>query len=338
MRATKPTASEALRRAGILLGAALVLTAGCDAPPGPLRTRLGRKVKLVTVDSSADPAEVQGVRDLQDARVRYEHALKALRAYYERTGAITKEEWAEKELKNLQDAQTWQYAGQGAEQPPAPPAQVLVGVTEAALVEQVIAARRDWKDALAALDDHYRQKGLGFKARAIDNTQRRFDVVDQYDYLLSVEIPPATLRPTQFDEKANALFEQALKTHRWGKPLPLWTDYRAQRRALIMFRDLVYQHPNSTKIAESAYYIAEIYKEYFDENVRAVHWYERAWQWDRNIQLPARSQAAYVYDIRLSNYGKALELYHEVIKYEQFSPNRVRYAYQRIEELNRKRR
>ena len=101
----------------------------------------------------------------------------------------------------------------------------------------------------------------------------------------------------------------------------------------MKFRQLIDKYPASTKIAQSAYYIADIYKEYFDENLRALAWYERVWQWDKHITLPARSQAAFIYDFRLGRRGKAIALYQEVIKHEQFDRNRVRYAKQRIKEL-----
>ncbi len=114
--------------------------------------------------------------------------------------------------------------------------------------------------------------------------------------------------------------------------LPL-TNYGKQRKALGMFRELVRRYPNSTRIAESAYYIGDIYKEYFDEDVRAVQWYQRAWEWDPKILKPARFQAAVVYDLLLAQPGKALPLYQAVLKYEQFNGSNVNFATNRIKHL-----
>ena len=112
------------------------------------------------------------------------------------------------------------------------------------------------------------------------------------------------------------------------------TSYPKQRQALLKFRELIDKYPTSNKLAQSAYYVGEIYKEYFNENVRAVHWYRRAWQLDPNIPVPARFQAATVYDLRLQDKEKAIECYRLAIKHEQFNSSNVRYSHQRIAELS----
>jgi len=295
---------------------------------------LTRKITAVPVNPS-DATEIARVKDLLGARAMYRRSLNVLHAYYVKRGAIDKDRWSDRELENLEKAQPWQFVG--VDQPAPLPGQSLENVTEAALVEQVIADRENWKDAVDRLARHYAAGGMGFKQSAVENIRRRFDPIHEYDYFLNAEIPPDSLRPTEVIPAADALFADAVKLHERGKPLPGITSYPKQRRALLMFRELIHKYPTSTKVADSAYYTGEIYKEYFNENIRAVNWYRRAWQWNPNIQLPARSQAAFVYDIRLAHYAKALQLYHEVIKHEQYAPDRVRYAYQRIEELNAKR-
>ncbi len=333
MRQTTRTL-RALGGAGVLLGMSLLLPAGCNLRPSGPKTTAGKKVRSVAVNP-ADPAEGEAAKKLLAAEMRYGHALKTLRAYYVKVGAYDKRECADRELENLEKARTWEF--EGAARAPEPPAEPVEDVTEAALVEHMLSARADWKAALAGLADHYHGKGFNFKLALIRNVQRRFDPVREYSYFLHAEIPPPTLKPREFIQAADDLFENALRIHRRGKPLPGITSYPKQRKALGMFRQLVYKYPTSTKIARSAYYIGEIYKEYFKgEDARAVQWYERAWQWDANIRLPARSQAAFVYDFRMHHRGKALELYREVIKHEQFAPDRVRYAYQRIGELEQK--
>jgi len=316
--------------AALMLAAML---AGCDVPVPPAATADGRQVKYIVVDPR-DPAEVAGVRGLQAARVDYTQALNVLRAHYERVGAFDKQVWAANEIKNLAEARTWRY--EGLTPPPAPAGQDVEDASEAALVEAVLGARNAWKDALAALADHYRADGENFRLALIRNAQKRFDPVRAYDYYLHVEVPPANLKPTEFFQEAEDLFTEALKIHKAGKPLPLLTDYNKQRRALRMFLELVRRYPRSTRIAESAYYIGDIYKEYFDEDVRAVRWYERAWQWDPKVLKPARFQAAVVYDLRLAQPGKALPLYREVIKHEQFNATNVRFARNRIKDLTGK--
>jgi len=313
--------------------AALVLAAmlaGCDVPVPPPVTADGWPVEYVVVDPH-DAAEVAGVGRLQAAEVDYTQALNVLHAYYERVGAFDKQMWAENEIKNLADARTWRYEGIT---PPAPPAgQDVQGASEAALVETVLAARDKWKDALAALAGHYRTTGRNFRLALVRNVQKRFDPVRAYSYYLHVEVPPATLRPTEFSQEAEDLFTEALQIHKAGKPLPLVTDYAKQREALGMFLELVRRYPDSTRIAESAYYIGDIYKEYLDEDVRAVRWYQRAWEWDPKLLKPARFQAAVTYDLRLAQPGKALPLYRQVIQHEQFNASNVHFAENRIKDL-----
>ena len=312
--------------------ASVLFVAGCDKPPSAPRTADGKPVKVVAVNP-ADEAEKEAVYQLKSATLAYKQALKVLHAYYVKIGAFDKQLWAERELANLEQAQTFRFEGVG--NPTLPPAKSVENITEAAAVEDVLAARKRWKKCLDNLEELYSKKGLNFKLALVRNIKARFDPIRTYAYFLEVEIPPANLKPTEVIPAADALFAKALKLHKRGKILPGITDYSKERKALLLFLELVRKYPRSTKIAQSAYYIGEIYKEYFNENIRAVAWYQRAWQWDPNIQLPARSQAAFVYDFRLGQHGKALALYKEVIKYEQYDWNRVRYAKQRIRELTK---
>jgi len=314
----------------VWVAAGMAFVIGCDLPVPAPTTADGRPVKSVVVNP-ADPAELAAAEALLSAEAEYGHALNVLGSFYTRTGAYDKGIWAGRERKNLREAMPWRYEGLPAAVQP--PAQSLEGAKEAALAEKVVSARRAWLACLGKLEAHYQAAGMKFKLALVRNVRRRFDPVRVYQYFLHAEVPPANLRPTDVIPAAEALFAQALKVHKAGKPLPAVTDYGKQRKALGMFLRLVDQHPTSTKIALSAYYIGDIYKEYFNENIRAVQWYQRAWEWDPEIMKPARFQAAVVYDLRLAQHGKALRLYQEVLKHEQFSQSNVAFATDRIAEL-----
>ena len=328
--ATNGAISMTARISAAALAVVAAALGGCDVPTPPPVTADGRAVDYIVV-ARDDAGEVAGTAALQTAQAEYAHALGVLHAYYEKVGAFDKQLWAESEIKNLAQARTWRYVGVQA--PAAKGGRSLEGAEEAAMVEAVLAARKKWTAALTALADHYRATGQNLRLALIRNTQSRFDPVRVYSYYLHVEVPPATLRPTEFSQQADDLFAEALETHKKGKRLPMLTDYGKQRKALGMFRELVRRYPNSTRIAESAYYIGDIYKEYFDEDVRAVQWYQRAWEWDPKILKPARFQAAVVYDLRLAQPGKALPLYQAVLKYEQFNGSNVNFATNRIKHL-----
>ncbi len=309
---------------------AVITLGGCDLPPPGPTTGDGRAVEVLLV-SADHPAEKAAVSKVLQARADYEHALMVLRGYYDQTGALDQRHWLDQESANLAAARKFRF--EGADPAVTPASESLVGATEPPLVERVIRTRDEWKQSLLALEDYYQSKGLNFKLAVTRTVRRRFDPVHQYSYFLNAEVPPATLTAKDPIAPANELFAKALKLHRRGKLIPLMPDYKKQREALKLLLKLVNDHPTSDKIAPSAFYIAEIYKEYFNENIRAVTWYERAWQWDPNLMLPARFQAAVIYDIRLAHYAKALALYREVLRHESFNSSNVDYSISRIRDL-----
>lgn len=314
----------------------LVLMFGCPNPlgldvrPDVPRTASGQKATVVAVNP-ADAEEVAAVGALQEAESRYHNALQVLNGFYTRQGVYDKQIWTENELKNLDRAQTFRFEGLVPPEP-RPPADVSTA-NEPALVEQVLVARQEWQRAVAALLAVYEKRNLAFKADLMRSVQKRYDPVRVYDYVLEAEIPPADLKPTVVVPEAEQLFQQAKKLYGEGALIPLLADYRKERQALNLFRQLIKQYPSSTRIGESAFYIGQIYKEYFNEHPRAVTWYERAVQWDPNMPLPARFQAAVLLDYRLAERAKALHYYREAIKHEQFNQSNVNFADRRIKEL-----
>ena len=126
----------------------VLFIAGCDKPPSGPRTADGKPVKVVAVNS-ADEAEKEAVYQLKSATLAYKQALKVLHAYYVKTGAFDKQVWTERELSNLERAQTFQFVG--VANPTLPPAKSVENITEAAAVEDVIAARKKWKKCLKNL-------------------------------------------------------------------------------------------------------------------------------------------------------------------------------------------
>ena len=129
------------------------------------------------------------------------------------------------------------------------------------------------------------------------------------------------------------MYARAEEMHIQGRKYPAAADYEKEREALRLFKQLIRMYPDSTKIPLAAYYIGEIYKEYFQEHYLAVLWYERAWTWDPNVAKPARFQCAVQYDHNLQEKNKALELYRACLEYEPYFPSHVDYARGRIRKL-----
>ena len=310
-------------------GVAMFAGLACDHKPSPPRTANWERVEVVSI-ADGNAMELAAVKAVETTRVNYRYRLEVLKNYLLKVGKLDKYNCAEREIKNLEEVQTFRW--DGIEVVP-PKGESIAQADERLLAETVVAARRKYTTAVSELQSLYERRGDVFKAKLIKNTQARFDPIRTYMYFMDAEVPPADLKPVDVITKADQLYEKALSLHRWGKVLPLVTDYKKQRRALMMLLELVNKYPRSTKIALAAYYIADIYKEYFNEDLRAVYWYQRAWQWDPNITKPARFQAAVTWDLRLKNRAKAVELYRQVIQYEQFNMSNVGFSERRIAEL-----
>ncbi len=309
------------------------LLTGCDLPPSPPKTANNRLPRTLTV-MAGNTAEATAATSAESAKVNYRYRLTVLHTYYIRTGNLDKARWVKRETKNLDDAQTFQWSG--IPEITSPTGESLANADEHLLVEYVLGARTAYLNAMRSLLAFYRDKaGDSYKAQRVSNVLDRFDPIRTYKYFLEAEMPAATLRPVQVIPEAEKMYAQAVKLHNQGKGIlgPIMTNYEKQRQALMLLLNLVNRYPQSTKIALAGFYIGEIYKEYFNENIRAVAWYVRAVEWDANLTKPARFQAAAVEDYRLYNKAKAIELYRQVIKHEQFNASNVQWAHNRIREL-----
>jgi tetratricopeptide (TPR) repeat protein len=326
--------SKALPWTTICLAAVCWLSSGCDRPPAAPRVSEPGTTNVLTV-APDDAAEVKAVMAMETARVNYRHRLEVLEGHFLRVGDADKLNWTRQELKGLAQAQTFQWDGLPEILPPEK-GENVEQADERILVEWVAAARKTYVSAVSDLAALYERQGRTVRANIIRSIEKRFDAVRTYLYFLDAEIPGPDLRPVEVKPEAEELFDRAYKLFIDGKGILhtfVSTDYNKERQALMLFREMIAKYPRSTRIALAAYYIADIYKEYFNEDVRAVKWYERAWQWDPNLTEPARFQAATVYDYRLKNCEKAVECYEAAIQHEQFNQSNVRFAQRRIQEL-----
>jgi len=316
-----------------LMGCMAAVLTGCDNPPTPPKTASGGSINVLTV-SPQEPMETELATRLETARVNYRYRLGVLEAYYTDIGYADNMKAAQRELRNLNTAQAFNW--QGLPQVLPPEGESLKGTDERLLVEYIVSARQEFTHAAKALQEFYTNRGDAYRAKVMANLIARFDPVRMYIYYPDAEIPGPELKPSAVIPEADQLFEEAYRLFRQGKGLLhtfVTTHYDKERQAIQLFRKLIREYPASTKIALSAYYIGDIYKEYFDEDVLAVRWYQRAWEWDPNITEPARFQAASVYDFRLHNYEKAIQLYRASIEFENSHSSNARFAERRISTL-----
>jgi TolA-binding protein len=297
----------------LLAAAVAVLAGGCGTPK-------------IQVDQTDGP-ELQAVSEYLAARTDYNYRLDVVETFYQRNGNLDKLRWARREKKNLQQAAGKAEFAWKPEIIP-PQGESMVNRDERVLVESLVDSRRTFLARQKDLASFYERTDQADKRQKLARIQEAFNPVRTYMYFLDAEIPGPNLRPTVVRAEAEELYAEAMDLHKG-----LLSGKEEQAQALDKLLRLVRDYENSTKIALAAYFIAEIYKEHFKENIRAVHWYQRAWQWDPEIEQPARFQAAVIYDLRLHNVPKAIETYRLARKFDPYRPGNDAWARARIVDL-----
>jgi len=212
----------------------------------------------------------------------------------------------------------------------------IVDVQEVDLVEEVVANRDQYHQSLTRLRDYYRDQGEATKLGWAEFELKGASSVKPFRYLVDAEVPSDALRPVHHIPEADKLYQQGVDLMRrggHGVPALFREDFMIQ--AAGTFLQLITQFPTSDKIDDAAFFQGEIHKEYLPgTETIAVKWYERAFTWDANTPHPARFQAAVVYDYRLHDRGRALELYQQVVDRETDIQSNVRFAMRRVYELS----
>ena len=211
----------------------------------------------------------------------------------------------------------------------------IIDANEVDIVEEVMTHRASYHQSLVALRDYYIEHGSNDKRKWAEAELADLSRVRPFKYILSAEIPNSSLRPERSVAEADAMYQNGVELMRkGGHGVPALYRQDLMREALRVFHDLITKYPNSDKIDDAAFCCGEIYKEYFkDQELIAVKWYERAHQWDPDTPHPALFQAAVVYDFRLHDRARALELYHDVLEKEQENKSNLAFATRRIYEL-----
>jgi len=210
----------------------------------------------------------------------------------------------------------------------------LEDIGEVDLVEQLAAARADYKRLLKILRQWYLEQGYYQKSRWVVRELEDLVRVKTYSYLTISEIRMADLSASQSIAQADQMHEQALKLYQEGQIVPFLNDKQKLKESLAIFLQLIKKYPTSDKIDDAAFYAGEISKEYFNDDQQAVYYYELAMIWDPQTPHPVRFQAAVVYDFRLHDRAKALELYHRVLAEEpDLDKTNTGFATRRIKQI-----
>jgi TolA-binding protein len=205
------------------------------------------------------------------------------------------------------------------------------GKSDLELVERVLETRLQYQKALEKLRIHYDQTGDKERLRWVEDELIQYQRTPKYCYRLELEGPlKGTHNGTADIPEATKLYQRALQYKDKG----YGTDYLDnQRRAEILFQELIAKYPNSDKTADSAYMLGEIYESrIYKQYERAAEYFKRCAQWNPRTNLDARLRAAKLYDKNVGNKTKAIEMYKEVVSREG-DPRRIQEAQRRLKEL-----
>jgi TolA-binding protein len=215
-------------------------------------------------------------------------------------------------------------------QPANPPAAGKAGDLE--LVQKLLNARKEYQKTLEQLYVHYHNVNDKERERWAKEELVNFHRIPKHAFILDLDVPPPNLNGNQHVAEANKLFTWALQYKDKG----MGTDYiDNQRRAELLFQEILAKYPNSDKISDVAFMLGDIYESRpYRMYYRAVEYYHRCYQWNSKTTHEARLRAARIYDKQLNNRTKALEMYKEVKQYDVIDQRRIQEADRRIAELS----
>lgn len=199
------------------------------------------------------------------------------------------------------------------------------------LVERLLVARREYQKTLELLRAHYFKAGDLKRAKWAEEELILYHRLPKQAYRLDLDVPPPTLSAKTNIPEANKLYTRAVqyKDKGWG------TDYiDNQRRAELLFQQLLTLYPQSDKISDTAYMLGDVYEsKAYKQYERAAEYFERCVQWNPTTQFDARLRAARIHDRHLQNRGDAIRLYREITTHET-DPKRIAEATKRLADLS----
>jgi hypothetical protein len=199
------------------------------------------------------------------------------------------------------------------------------------LVERLLAARKEYQITLEKLRAYYIATGDVQKARWAEQELLSYHRTPKRAYRLGLDVPPPTLDGKYNIPQANKHFRQAsaYKNRGWG------SDYLDnQRRAELLFQQILSNYPQSDKISDVAYQLGTIYESRaYRQYGRAAMYFQRCYQWNPKTQQDARLRAARLYERYLNDRSKAMEIYKEILTHET-DQERIDEAQRRLTSLS----
>lgn len=203
---------------------------------------------------------------------------------------------------------------------------------EKELVRGIYEARKGYQSSLERLRSYYAQISHEENLYWVEKELTDFHLALKSPYILDMDLPSASLKPTKNDPKANRMFREALDWLNRGAV----DKEENTKRAEILLQRVLRDYKDSDKIDEACYYLGEIYSsKYFQMYRRAVAYYERVTQYQPDTNLDARLRAAYLYERNLGNSQRAVSLYQQILAHE-IDPEQTKEARRRLDTLLRR--
>lgn len=199
------------------------------------------------------------------------------------------------------------------------------------LVERVLGARREYREALEALRAFYVATGDIERARWAEEELITFHRIPKQAFLLELDVPPPNLRGDYNIPEANELYKQAMDFKQrggWGTTL-----IDNLKRAELLLQRLLSKYPQSDKISDTAYQLGDIYESSaYKQFARSAKYFERCFQWNSKTHYDARLRAARLYERTLNDRTRAIEIYRQITTHET-DPRRIEEAQRKLTEL-----
>ncbi|MCF6158779.1 MAG: hypothetical protein E3K32_09445 [wastewater metagenome] len=180
--------------------------------------------------------------------------------------------------------------------------------TEERLIHAVTVARKNYQNALNELREHYQRTGNQLR---LQKARRELDALGRVPQPLYTDEGLGTIQTgiiLRDIEDANILFKDAMM---YGKSL--WKENRLT--AIKRLKKLMQEYPESDKVDDAAFEIAELYaSSYFNDYESAAVYYLKSYQLNPEIKKPSLFNAAKMYD-KLADYKRAREIYQQAAVY-----------------------
>ncbi len=352
----------------ILIGAFLLGVSGCRVvhvkaepqPAGSQEASVGQTSDLKETQTPENPQiaqepkvadkEPQAVKVLNDAplfdkmqekRNAYFRALNNLESYYSTVGNNMKLGWVRKEISILGSLPSYDYvwgiknrARLSKLIAQAGSSGLTYGFNEVDLVEDMVAKRKEYYNALKDLGDYYKSANADRRLSMLNKELKVLGSVSQYNYLESSTISRTDYVAADSIEEADEIYYEAQRLDSKGRLLGVAFKKTMLRAALAKYNELIKKYPTSDKADDAAYKAAEIYK-YFGDYYPAAIYYQRAFEWNEYTTYPARFKAAWILDTKLDKKSEALELYKQSILLEKRFSDNIDVAKARVKTLSK---